>query len=218
MVEKVNGQMGKSISKKIEKALRIDIASGQIDAGERLDETKLAERFSVSRTPVREALNRLVAQGILVSNGRRGVRVTEYTREELAHMFEAMHEIEALCAGMAAKRLTLLARSSIEAAQAECVRTAEANDLPGFLRANETFHLAIYQATENPFIFELASGFRQRTGPFRARKFSTAEDLTASAKSHQDILKHLFSTDSAAAASEMGQHMRDTFISILAKM
>ncbi len=211
-------QKGKSISKQIEATLRADIASGQIDAGERLDETKLADRFSVSRTPVREALNRLVAQGILVSNGRRGVRVTEYTREELAHMFEAMHEIEALCAGMAAKRLTLLARASIEAAQAECIKTAEANDLPGFLRANETFHLTIYQATKNPFIFDLASGFRQRTGPFRAQKFSTAEDLIASARSHEEIIKHLFSTDSVAAASEMGQHMKDTFMSILAKM
>jgi len=217
-VEKDKVQKGRSISKHIEETLRADIASGQIDAGERLDETKLAERFAVSRTPVREALNRLVAQEILVSNGRRGVRVTEYTREELAHMFEAMHEIEALCAGMAAKRLTLLARSSIEAAQAECIRAAEANDLPGFLRANEAFHLAIYRATENPFIFDLASGFRQRTGPFRAKKFSTGEDLIASARSHDEIIKHLFSTDSAAAASEMGQHMKDTFMSILAKM
>ena len=217
-MEKNKAHKGKSISKHIEATLRADIASGQIDAGERLDETKLAERFSVSRTPVREALNRLVAQGILVSNGRRGVRVTEYTREELAHMFEAMHEIEALCAGMAAKRLTLLARASIEAAQAECIKAAEANDLPGFLRANESFHLAIYKATENPFIFDLASGFRQRTGPFRARKFSTAEDLIASARSHEEIIKHLFSTDSVAAASEMGQHMKDTFMSILAKM
>ncbi len=217
-MEKDKVQKGRSISKHIEETLRADIASGQIDAGERLDETKLAERFAVSRTPVREALNRLVAQEILVSNGRRGVRVTEYTREELAHMFEAMHEIEALCAGMAAKRLTLLARSSIEAAQAECIRAAEANDLPGFLRANEAFHLAIYRATENPFIFDLASGFRQRTGPFRAKKFSTGEDLIASARSHDEIIKHLFSTDSAAAASEMGQHMKDTFMSILAKM
>ncbi|WP_457647503.1 GntR family transcriptional regulator [Profundibacter sp.] len=217
-MEKTKNQKSGSISKHIEETLRADIASGQIDAGERLDETKLAERFSVSRTPVREALNRLVAQGILVSNGRRGVRVTEYTREELAHMFEAMHEIEALCAGMAAKRLTLLARSSIEAAQAECIKAAEANDLPRFLRANEAFHLAIYRATENPFIFDLASGFRQRTGPFRAKKFSTAEDLMASARSHEDIIKHLFSTDSAAAASEMGQHMKDSFMSILAKM
>ena len=217
-MEKAINQKGRSISKHIEETLRADIASGQIDAGERLDETKLAERFSVSRTPVREALNRLVAQGILVSNGRRGVRVTEYTREELAHMFEAMHEIEALCAGMAAKRLTLLARSSIEAAQAECIKAAEANDLPGFLRANEAFHLEIYRATENPFIFDLASGFRQRTGPFRAKKFSTADDLIASARSHEEIIKHLFSTDSAAAASEMGQHMKNTFMSILAKM
>ncbi len=217
-MEKPNPAKGQSISQHIEDTLRTDIASGQINVAERLDETKLAERFSASRTPVREALNRLVAQGILVSSGRRGVWVTEYTREELGQMFEAMHEIEALCAGMAAKRLTLLARSSIEAAQAECISAAEANDLPGFLRANEAFHMAIYKATQNPFIYDLASGFRQRTGPFRARKFSTGEDLVKSAKSHELIIEHLFSTNSEAAASQMGQHMKDTFMTVLAKL
>ncbi len=209
---------GKSISLFIEETLRGDISSGQIGTSERLDETKLAERFEVSRTPVREALNRLVAQGILVSNGRRGVWVAEYTREELAHMFEAMQEIEALCAGIAAKRLTFLARSNIESAQAECVATAKANDRSGFLRANEAFHMAIYKATENPFVFELAAGFRQRTGPFRAKKLSSAEDLLASAKTHEAIIKHIFATDSAAAASHMSEHMKDTFMSILAKL
>lgn len=218
MGERMNEHKGKSISLVIEETLRTDIASGQIGTRERLDETRLAERFKVSRTPVREALNRLVAQGVLVSSGRRGVWVAEYTREELAHMFEAMQEIEALCAGMAAKRLTFLARSNIESAQRECVAAAEANDLPGFLRANEAFHMAIYRATENPFILDLAAGFRQRTGPFRAKKFSSAEDLLASAKSHEVIIKHIFSTDSAAAASQMGEHMKSTFMSILAKL
>ena len=211
-------QKGKSISLSIEEALRSDIASGQIGTSERLDETKLAERFDVSRTPVREALNRLVAQGILVSNGRRGVWVAEYTREELAHMFEAMQEIEALCAGIAAKRLTFLARSNIESAQSLCMAAAEANDFSGFLRANEAFHMAIYKATENPFVYDLAAGFRQRTGPFRARKLSSSEDLMASAKSHEPIIKHIFSTDSAAAASHMSEHMKDTFMSILSKL
>jgi DNA-binding GntR family transcriptional regulator len=104
----------------------------------------------VSRTPVREALSRLTAQGILVAADKRGLRVTEYTREQLAQIFEAMYEIEAVCARLASQRLTLLARSEIEAAQARCVEVAEPGISPAYLRANEALHLAIYKRHGQP--------------------------------------------------------------------
>jgi len=64
----------------IEASLMDDIAAGVVEPGERLDEVRLTVRFGVSRTPVREALSRLVAQGVLVPGEKRGVRVAEYTR------------------------------------------------------------------------------------------------------------------------------------------
>ena len=150
---------------RIESALLDDIACGQLQPGERLDETKLATRFNVSRTPVREALSRLTAQGVLVSGEKRGVRVAQYSREELAQMFEAMQEIESICARLASQRLTLLARAEIEAAQEDCKAAAKANDRLAYIRANEALHLSIYRATENSYIFDLASDFRRKTGP-----------------------------------------------------
>ena len=104
-----------SAAQRIEEELLDDIAIGLLKPGARLDETRLAERFGVSRTPVREALNRLAAHDVLEPGDRRGMRVARYSLEDLAHMFEAMHEIETLCARLAAQRLTLLARSRIEA-------------------------------------------------------------------------------------------------------
>lgn len=114
----------------IEAELMDDIATGALRPGERLDEVKLTERFGVSRTPIREALTRLTAQTILVPGEKRGVRVAEYSREELAQIFEAMHEIEATCARIAAQRLSLLSRSEIESAQAACMAAAESGDMP----------------------------------------------------------------------------------------
>ncbi len=201
---------------RIEAALMEDIAAGDLQPGERLDETGLAERFGVSRTPVREALSRLVAQGILVAGDKRGVRVTEYSREQLAQIFEAMHEIEAVCARLAAQRLTLLARAEIEAAQARCIEVAEAGDFTEYLRSNEALHLAIYKATGNPYIAELAADFRRRTGPFRAKKFGTRDDLIASAKSHEELLSSIFSEDSQTASKGMRDHMTASFIQTLA--
>ncbi|QBY00486.1 GntR family transcriptional regulator [Rhodophyticola sp. CCM32] len=205
-----------STAQRIERALLDDISAGQIAPGERLDETRLAERFGASRTPVREALGRLCAQGVLEEGNARGTRVAQYSKTELAQMFEAMHEIEALCARLAAQRLTLLARTQMEAAQEACRVAAAAGDLPEYLRANEAFHFAIYEATGNPYIQQLASDFRRRTGPFRAKKFATKADLTASSQSHDDLLQKIFSEDSDLAFEGMRKHMEASFMRVLA--
>ena len=203
------------MARRIEQALLEEIGSGDLRPGQRLDEVGLARRFGASRTPVREALSRLTAQGILVQGERRGVFVAEYSREELSQIFEAMHEIEAACARIAAQRLTLLSRSEIEAAQAACVAAAESGDRSRYLRANEEFHLAIYRATGNPYIAEIASEFRRRTGPFRAKKFETRDDLLASARSHQGLIDDIFSEDSATASRSMRSHMATSFLETL---
>ncbi|MEM6666799.1 MAG: GntR family transcriptional regulator [Pseudomonadota bacterium] len=205
-----------SSTTRLEQALVEEIATGQIAPGERIDEAQLALRFGVSRTPVREALNRLVAQGILVHGEKRGVRVAQYSGEELAQIFEAMQEIEAVCARLAAKRLTLLSRSRIETAQANCIKAAQDGDIPGYLRANEALHMEIYAATENPFIQDIASDFRQRTGPFRAKKFQSKEDLVSSAESHIPLLERILSTDSHGADEIMRSHMTRSFLQVLA--
>jgi len=202
--------------KHIETALMNDIAAGALEPGERLDEVTLTERFGVSRTPVREALSRLVAQGILIPGEKRGVRVAQYTRQELAQIFEAMQEIEDACARIAAQRLTLLARLEIEQAHAACIAAAETGDRIIYQRANEDLHEAIYRATGNPYMAEIASEFRRRTGPFRAKKFATKADLVASAKSHEKLIASIFSKDSDAASDGMRAHMAASFRQTLA--
>jgi DNA-binding GntR family transcriptional regulator len=201
---------------KIEAALLDDIAAGLLQPGERLDETRLADRFGVSRTPVREALSGLTAQGVLVAGEKRGVRVAQYSREQLGQMFEAMQEIESVCARLASQRLTLLARSEIETAQAACAEAAAKHDRLAYIKANEALHLSIYRATKNPYIFDLASDFRRKTGPFRAKKLETQDDLLASVESHVDLLAKIFSEDVQVAVDGMRKHMTESFMRVLA--
>ena len=203
-------------SRRIETALIDDIAAGLLSPGERLDETRLAARFGTSRTPVREALSRLAASGVVSGGGGRGLRVARYDREELAQMFEAMHELEVVCAGLAAKRMTFLARAELEAAQDACLRAAEAGDRTAYLKANEAFHLVIYEATQNRYVAEMAADFRRRTGPFRAKKFATHGDLLASARSHEALLETIFSSDDEIASQGMRDHMRRSYLDVLA--
>ena len=204
-----------SASARIEAALAAEVGAGLLEPGQRLDETRLAERFGTSRTPVREALARLVAQGLLASEARRGARVPSYSREQLSQMFEAMQEIEAVCARLAAQRLTLLSRAAIEAAQAECAGAAQAGDVPRYLRANEAFHLAIYAATQNPYVADLAAELRRRTGPARARKFAGADDLHASVAGHQALMAVIASGDATGAHAGMRAHLAESYLRAL---
>ena len=204
-----------SAAHRVEQALIEEISAGELMPGVRLDEVGLAHRFGVSRTPVREALSRLTAQGVLVPGEKRGAFVAEYSREQLSQIFEAMHEIEAACARIAAQRLNLLARSEIEMFQGDCMKAAEAGDRAAYLRANEAFHLTIYKATGNPYMAEIASEFRRRTGPFRAKKFESREDLIASAQSHQSLIDDIFSEDSNTASKGMRAHMTTSFMQTL---
>ncbi|MDA7598914.1 GntR family transcriptional regulator [Alphaproteobacteria bacterium] len=196
-------------------SLQDDISTGALAPGQRLDEARLAERFNVSRTPVREALSRLSAQGVLVSAGKRGLQVADYTSEELSKIFEAMLEIEIACARLASQRMTLLVQMQIRDAQHKCMAAAEAGDRHGYQRANEVFHKAIYDATGNMFIADIAWEFRQRTGPFRAKKLVSDGDLIAAAQSHEAMLISLFSEDSEQASEGMRAHTISSYLATL---
>lgn len=204
-----------STPQRIAQTLMDEISAGQLEPGQRLDEAGLADRFGVSRTPVREALSRLTAQGVAVQGEKRGVFVASYSREELGQMFEAMHEIETACARIVSQRLNLLSKSKILVAQEACVQAAEAGDRNEYLRANEAFHIAIYEATGNRYMADIALEFRLRTGPFRAKRFQSKEDLIASAANHQALIDDIFSEDSTTASNSMRDHMTRSFLQTL---
>ena len=212
---KTNIPPKRSTAQRIERALVEEISAGELTPGQRLDEAGLAIRFGASRTPVREALSRLTAQGVLIAGQKRGAFVAEYTREQLSQIFETMHEIESACARIVSQRLDLLARTEIETAQSECLSAAELGDKKAYLRANEAFHMAIYKDTGNPYITEIASEFRRRTGPFRAKKFLSHQDLLDSANSHQALINDIFSEDSVTASQGMRAHMTVSFMQAL---
>lgn len=107
-------------------ALRLQIAdeiiSGVLEPGTPLDEQELAARFGVSRTPVREAIRQLAASGLVSVRPHRGAVVALPTPTQLDDMFEAMGELEALCAGLAARNMTVPERRGLEALLRRCAR------------------------------------------------------------------------------------------------
>src|ERR1700687_4059380 len=105
-----------------------EIVRGALPPGSALDETDVARRFNVSRTPVLEALRQLVASGLVDARAHRGAVVARPSIERLTGMFEAMGELEAVCASLAAERMMPADRHRLEAVCEEiCVLSVGGN-------------------------------------------------------------------------------------------
>ena len=131
-----------------------EIVRGALAPGSPLDETDIARRFNVSRTPVREALRQLAASGLVDARAHRGAVVARPSIERMTEMFEAMAELEAMCAGLAAERMAPAERHGLEAIHEELRVLSHAGNPERFHEVNERFHNAIYAGSQNGYIAE----------------------------------------------------------------
>src|ERR1700750_1547164 len=148
-----------------------EIVRGALAPGSPLDETDIARRFNVSRTRVREALRQLAASGLVDARAHRGAVVARPSIERLSGMFEAMAELEALCAGLAAERMPAKQRHGLEAVHEELRVLSHAGNPERFHEVNERFHNAIYAGSQNGYIAEMTLATGGRGQPFRRAQF-----------------------------------------------
>lgn len=143
------------------------ILNGAYRPGTCLDERKLADEFGVSRTPVREALLRLIANGLTSENGRGSAVVRQPTVSAVLDAFLVVSELEGLAARQAARRITAAQLQELDAANAACHRAAEAGDVDGFNVANLRFHDVIIAAAQNQLLASQLKSARIFTFPYR---------------------------------------------------
>jgi DNA-binding GntR family transcriptional regulator len=184
-----------------------EIVRGTLVPGAALDETDIARRFSVSRTPVREALRQLAASGLIEARAHRGAVVAQPSIERLGGMFEAMAELEALCAGLAAERMTPAERHRLEAIHEELRVLSHAGDPDRFHAINEHFHSAIYAGSQNGHIAEITLATRKRVQPFRRAQFRNLGRLAQSHAEHDRVVVAILRGDRSGAANAMRAHI-----------
>ena len=177
-----------------------EIVRGVLAPGSALDETDIARRFSVSRTPVREALRQLVASGLVDARAHRGAVVAQPSLDRLTEMFEAMAELEALCAGLAAERMPPGDRQKLEAIHEELRVLSHAGN-------PERFHNAIYAGSQNGYIAEITLATRVRVQPFRRAQFRNLGRLAKSHAEHDRVVVAIMRGDRAGAAAAMRAHI-----------
>ena len=203
-----------TLAEKLRLQLSEDIVRGRIGPGVALDEADIAERFQVSRTPVREAIRLLAASGLVQARPHRSAVVARPNETELIAMFEARQELETLCAGFAAERMTASEIKALHALNDALSRIVGKGDVQAYYENNDRFHAAIYDGAHNSYLAELARSTRSRVAPFSWAQFQTLGRLERSYKEHSAIVEAISRRDAAAAAEMMRKHIsivRETY-------
>jgi DNA-binding GntR family transcriptional regulator len=183
------------------------IFDGTFTDGDRLDEVRLAEQFRVSRTPLREALQRLARSGLVELIPRRGAFVRQPGPVELMEMFEVMAEVEAVCGRLAAVRISDLALAELHDANQKCQAAVDCQDSETYYNENERFHKIIYKQSGNSFLETETGNLHRRLKPFRRQQLRLRGRMAQSMAEHHAILEALENGDAEAAATVLRDHV-----------
>jgi DNA-binding GntR family transcriptional regulator len=196
------------------------IVSGEIAPGTVLRQEQLSERYAVSRTPVREALRRLAALGLVSFEPNRGVRVRTLTRDELREAFLVRAELESLATEVATPRFTEVEVAQLEAAETRFaaltgeLRAHGSGDGRGdlvteWVRANHAFHDVIYSVARLPLVERLAKGARFSGSAVWAPADASELDqlYDANEREHRAIIAAIRAGSAAGARSLAREHV-----------
>jgi len=201
------------------------IVSGELEPGSVLRQEQLSERFGVSRTPVREALRRLAALGLVSFEPNRGVRVRTLSHEDLNEAFLVRAELEALVTEIAARKLTGEALAELEECErrfARLTREMRSHEPGGgrrslmsdWMRANHAFHDVLYRVANVPYIESVAKGARRTfSGPAMwAPSDDHLDELYERNQAEHRAIRQALVAGSAAGARQLArEHVMHSF-------
>ncbi|HYP83888.1 GntR family transcriptional regulator [Variovorax sp.] len=196
-----------SLSERIREALEAEILSGKLDAGSRIDEQQLMERFDVSRTPAREAILQLISAGLVATVPRQGAVVATLSLPEYIAMLEILMALEGLAARLSARRMPAVQRRELEQAHEACRRAAELDDAEAYGSANRAFHEIIYDGSLNDVLARQLRAMRLRMRHPQRSLFDRPNRIRHSLAEHQTIVAAILAGDEDAAFKAMTDHI-----------
>jgi len=199
--------MESSRSDQIASLLEEQILTGRFAPGARLDEVSLAEEHQVSRTPIREALQRLLLSGLVEHAPRRGVFVRQASAIEIMEMFEVMAELEAACGRLAAMRSSEEAVERLRRVNAGCREALKNGDADAYYEENGAFHHLIYAQSGNRFLENEAARLHRRLKPYRRMQLHLRGRMQQSMDEHDGIVDAIAAGKAGAAAELLRSHV-----------
>lgn len=191
----------------VREALADDILSGRLAPGVRLDEIGLARRFEVSRTPIREALRELAAVGLVQTRAHSGAAVAEIATARLVEMFEAVAELEAVCARLSALKMTTSERYGLEQLHHHCGALVRRGDTELYHAANVDFHAALRVGCHNAALEDAMATLRRRFAPLSRVQFRGEGRLADSYAEHEEVVRAILRGNAELAFQTMRRHV-----------
>ena len=185
-------------------ALRDAILRGDIPPGDKLDQNNIAQQFNVSRSPVREALRTLAAEGLVDLQAHRTARVATLDVHELEEIYDIRQVLEGLAIRLAAARIGPAQLARLEALLT-AMEAAEARRT--WLDLNNRFHAGIYAAAGNQRLLTMIAGLRNAASPYIRKYIAAPEHLALAREQHRQILAALQKGDAAAAEQTLIEHI-----------
>jgi DNA-binding GntR family transcriptional regulator len=198
----------RSLAEQVYRYIRRMILSGELPAGERIPEERIAAEFGVSRTPVREALHRLAALGLITIKPRSYAQVVKINTDEADQIAAVRGQMEILAVRLLAEKATQEDGRALKKAAKDCVELLAQGDIAGFFEKDSEFHLEIARRCGNRYLVELMEQLDPKVQLFRLARCTTAKKIKANAMFHDKIVEAVCRNNVPAAVKLTEQHVR----------
>ena len=207
-----------ALHEQVAQQLRQMLVEGQIAPGAKLNERELSEELQVSRTPLREAIKMLAAEGLVELLTNRGAIALQLTRADVLNTFEVMAGLEGQSGELAAQRITDAELSNIKALHFEMLAAYTRQDLSAYYRLNSEIHRAINAAAKNPVLTATYNQVNARLQALRFRSNQDGDKWSRAVQEHDAMVAALERRDSAAMREVLLmhlQHKREVVLALL---
>jgi DNA-binding GntR family transcriptional regulator len=198
--------------------LRALLVEGTIAPGAKLNERELAQVLNVSRTPLREAIKRLAAEGLVELVPNRGAKAVRLTADDVRHTFEVMAGLEAQSGELAAQRITSAELAEIQALHFEMLAAFTRRDLSTYYHCNHQIHSAINIAAKNPVLTQTYLQVNARLQALRFRTNQNESKWKKAMAEHEQLLKALTKGDAVATRDVLLKHLNNKRNVVLEQM
>ena len=201
----------RALYEEVAELLRQRIFKRELEPGSWIDELKLAEAYGISRTPLREALKVLAAEGLVTMKVRRGAYVTEVSEQDLSDAYHLLSLLEADAAGVVATRATdaQLAELQVLHDELEAAASPGQTNTERFFELNETFHIRLLAIANNRWRDQMVGDLRKVMKLNRHNSLLKNGRIQDSLAEHRAIMAALLARDAIAATARMSEHFQN---------
>jgi DNA-binding GntR family transcriptional regulator len=201
----------RALYEEVAELLRQRIFRRELEPGSWIDELKLAEEYGISRTPLREALKVLAAEGLVTMKVRRGAYVTEVSEQDLADVYHLLSLLESDAAGVVAERATDAERAELKKLHTELEAAAAPGkeDREHFFALNEHFHMRLLAIANNKWRDQMVADLRKVMKLNRHNSLLKTGRIAESLAEHRSVMAAIEARDTTAAMARMREHFKN---------